>query len=75
MRHLAILLVIVTIAAALAWDAAVEIAGNANTATWCAAFRDLNKTSGGLLGLCFIALGVHLLCIQWFPAAWGGPPR
>ena len=71
-RHVAILIVLACIALALGWDALVIAAGRAQD-TWCQAFRELNAASGGLLGLCFIALGVHLLCIQWFPRQWGGP--
>jgi hypothetical protein len=72
MKPFATLLVVLSIAAGLLWDLAVIAEGRGTSATWCDAFRSLNAGSGGLLGLCYIALGVHLLCYQWFPAAWGG---
>ena len=72
-KHLAILCVLATIALMIAWDIVALVAGQLQTASWCDAFRDLNKSSGGLLGMLAIAVLVHVLCNQWFPAAWGGP--
>ena len=71
-KQLSILIVLASIAAGLAWDTFCACTGRLDD-SWCDAFRGLNKSSAGLLGLCYIALGVHLLCVQWFPAAWGGP--
>ncbi len=72
LKHLSTLIVLITIAAGLGWDCFLACVG-ALQDSWCEAFRELNARSGGLLGLCYIALGFHLLCLQWFPAAWGGP--
>jgi len=68
-KHIATLLVIACFVSALAWDVWVKL-NHFQEATWCQAVRDLNKASNGLLGLCLIALIVHILCVQWFPTAW-----
>ena len=71
MKLIAIIVVGFTLGIMIAWDVIAACAGTLNQDSWCDAFRTLNKQSGGLLGLMLIAITVHLLCFQWFPAAWG----
>jgi hypothetical protein len=68
-RHISTLIIVLSIAVALGWDAWVEARG-IRGASWCQAVRDLNAASDGLLGLCLVALVVHILCVQWFPPEW-----
>ena len=68
-KHISILIVLGMIIVGLGWDGYVT-AKHLHAATWCQAVRDLNKASDGLLGLCLVALLIHILCLQWFPTAW-----
>jgi hypothetical protein len=71
-KHISILIVLFSIAIAIAWDVLVALSGHPDD-TWCQAIRELNRQSGGLLMCCAIGAAVHIFCNQWFPTAWGGP--
>ena len=68
-HKISILIVLAYILVAILWDVIVVSLGYKH-ATFCQAVRDLNRDSDGLLGLCLVALVVHILCLQWFPNSW-----
>ena len=68
-RHVSILLALLTAALALGWDAVVGIA-DSNRDTWCAAWREIGRASGGLIPLCLLALWVHVFLYQFLPSEW-----
>ena len=67
--QIAVCIVIGIIILSLGWDFTVYIRG-VSDATVCQATRVLNAKSDGLLGLCGLALWIHIFCVQWFPSAW-----
>ncbi len=68
-KHISILIVALAIVAAFLWDLLVVLV-DGNRDTWCQAVREINQASNGLLMWVAIGVGIHIFCVQWFPAAW-----
>lgn len=69
-KHYAILIVLTSIAAAIAWDALLIAHGKLQGDSWCEACRTINRTSQGLLALGSLALWCHIFLQSFLPTDW-----
>ncbi len=58
-KHIALLLVLLSFGIAIGWDFVAAAIGRGGD-TWCDAFRDISRKTGGLAALAYLGLGIHL---------------
>lgn len=70
LKHASILIVLGTIATAIAWDVVLAAHGKLNGDSWCDAVRTINRASAGLLALTSAAVWLHIFLQEFIPLDW-----